>query len=464
MVKRLPETSVWLRAGLRLAVAGVGLCAAAAAQAQEGASYALAPSHAAHERAPGERLPGKPSPQPSFTITVAPLGFSPPGPIYLGQRNSLASLDFLDENRLLFTFRVPGLMHREAGAGEESDERRIRAVVLALPAGTVEAEALWTLHDRARYLWMLKDGHFLLRDRDSLQRGDATLDLKPFLHFQGPLLSVGMDPAQQYLVTNSREPAAATNKPGEVPSPANHPSDKDLSPGTPATAQANVVVDGPQPAGLPDLVVRILRRDSGQVMLVSRVRSLVHLSINSEGYLEILRGRGMDWTLNLNYFGGGSSILAHVDSACWPTADFVAEREVLVTGCADSGTQKLVAMTTGGHRLWEAFPSAKAVWPLTVNSPDGLRLARETLAVTHPVSATTPLNGVDVQGQTVEVYDAASCVVALKTPASPILDAGGNVAISPSGRRVAVLNAGAIQVFELPAPPPLPDTANQPAR
>jgi hypothetical protein len=33
------------------------------------------------------------------------------------------------------------------------------------------------------------------------------------------------------------------------------------------------------------------------------------------------------------------------------------------------------------------------------------------------------------------------------------------VAISASGRRVAVLNAGAIQVFELPAPPALPEAA-----
>jgi hypothetical protein len=39
---------------------------------------------------------------------------------------------------------------------------------------------------------------------------------------------------------------------------------------------------------------------------------------------------------------------------------------------------------------------------------------------------------------------------------SPVLDAGGNVAISPSGRRVAVLNAGAVEVFELPPAPPLP--------
>jgi hypothetical protein len=46
--------------------------------------------------------------------------------------------------------------------------------------------------------------------------------------------------------------------------------------------------------------------------------------------------------------------------------------------------------------------------------------------------------------------------VALTATASPVLDAGGNVAISPSGRRVAVISGGAIQVFELPAPPPLP--------
>ncbi len=44
-----------------------------------------------------------------------------------------------------------------------------------------------------------------------------------------------------------------------------------------------------------------------------------------------------------------------------------------------------------------------------------------------------------------------------------MLDAGGNVAISPSGKRVAVLNDGTIQVFELPAPPPLPDASEKQA-
>jgi hypothetical protein len=67
-----------------------------------------------------------------------------------------------------------------------------------------------------------------------------------------------------------------------------------------------------------------------------------------------------------------------------------------------------------------------------------------------------PMDSDDVKGQVVRVLDAANGKLALEAPASPALDGGGNMAISPSGRRVAVLNAGAIEVFELPAPEPLP--------
>ena len=66
-----------------------------------------------------------------------------------------------------------------------------------------------------------------------------------------------------------------------------------------------------------------------------------------------------------------------------------------------------------------------------------------------------------MKGQLVRVFNAADGKVALEAPASPALDSGGNVAISPAGRRVAILNAGAIQVFDLPAAPPLPDAGNQ---
>jgi hypothetical protein len=422
-----------LRTTLLLAVAGAALVALPSAQAQ--GSLLDAPKPSREIRAPElpDRLPNKPSQPPAFKVSVEPLGFSAPGPLYLGQRNSLVSLDFLDEDRLLFTFRVPGLIRREPG---EEDVRQIRAVVLALPSGVVQAEALWTVHDRQRYLWMLTGGRFLLRDRDNLEMGDATLQLKPFLRFPGPLLSLDMDPAQKFLVTNSREPAASGSKES----------------------------DGQKLADT-DLAVRVLRRDSGQVVLVSRAPSTVHLPINSDGYLGSLRESGDAWMLDLNYFSGGSNVLGRIDSTCSPLFDFLSEREVLVTTCTDTGAGKLVAMTTDGRRLWEAQTSDESMWPLVVRSPDGSRLAREALAITHPVSARSPVSQDDIKGQLVEVLDAADGKVALQASASPVLDAGGNVAISPSGRRVAVLNGGAIQVFELPPPPPLAaTTAHPPAR
>jgi hypothetical protein len=434
------------RAGIWLTLAPLALGAAQAVQGQGqgNSTFPWSKPRAANERPLADRLPEKPSIPPSLSIPVEPLGFSAPGPIYLGQRNSLVSLDFLDENRLLFTFRVPGLMHRETSAAW-TDERQIRAVVLALPAGTVSAEALWTVHDRVRYLWMLKDGHFLLRDRDGIEKGDATLALKPLLHFPGPVLWMEMDPSQQYLVTNSEEPAETADKPGDVADP--------------PTAQASMTVDGQKP-GIPDTVVRILRIDSGKVMLVSRTRAAVHLPINSEGYIESLRGNGEQWILNLVYFTGGSTTLGRVNSTCPPNIDFISQRVLLVTACENLGVRKLVALSADGHRLWEDPISPQAVWPLLVMAPDGSRLVRETLAVNHEINAYSPLDSDDIKGQFVRVFDAVNGKVALEAPATPALDAGGNVAISPSGRRVALLNAGSIEVFDLPAPAPPAGSAN----
>ncbi|MFZ0742995.1 MAG: hypothetical protein WAM85_01240, partial [Terracidiphilus sp.] len=379
---------------------------------------------------------------PAFAIPVEPLGFYAPGAYYEGQREALVSLDFIDENRLLFTFRTPGLIRRSHPGDDE--EREIRAVVLKLPQGTVEAEALWTLHDHARYVWMLDDGHFLLRDRDNLEEGDATLELKPLLHFPGPLLWLEMDPRQQFLVTDSHEPQPASSHPAPSSGPASGSNDSS--------------VEDQDPAGQPDIIVRILHRTSGQVILVSHVRTTVHLPINSDGYLEALRSNGREWVLDLNYFTGGSRILGRMESACTPAMEFISQDEVLATACGSGGGRWLVAMSTDGRRLWAAPSPPTQVWPLLITALNGSRLARETLTVSHPVDAFSPLSFDDVKGQLVEVYDAADAKLVLKASASPVLDGGGNVAISPSGKRVAVLDAGGIQIYELPPAPALPQS------
>jgi hypothetical protein len=132
--------------------------------------------------------------------------------------------------------------------------------------------------------------------------------------------------------------------------------------------------------------------------------------------------------------------------------EFISDTQMLATACNSDGSRGMISMTTDGKRLWNASSPATQIWPRLIMAPNGMWVARETLTASHPVDTLSPMSFDDVKGQLVEVYDATSGTRVLMTPASPILDGGGNVAISPSGKRVAVLNAGAIQVFELPAP------------
>lgn len=384
--------------------------------------------------------------QPIATIPVAQLGFSPPGDLYKGSRITQASLDFLDQDRLLFTFRIPALLHRDEHAHPDaSDERRIRAVVLRLPQGTVESETIWTVHDRARYLYMLDNGQYLLRDRDTLYLGDSSLQLKPFLHFPGKVLWVELDPTRQYIVAGSDEPPNRAAKAGDVPSPAS------------ASAQvASQDADGSGSQLRSEMILRVLHRSTGQVMLVSRVHTIVHVPLSAKGYVEPLRGNGPHWTLNFDSFTGGGEPVGKVESYCSPLVDFLSEKVFLVTACNSAGEPKLVALTTAGQRLWEAPPVGPSVWPVLVYSRDGARFARETLMATREVNARAPLDAEDIKGQDVQIIDSATGKIALRAAASPVLDAGGNVAISPDDRRVVILMNGGLQLFELPPPPPLP--------
>ena len=404
------------------------------------------------DRAP-EPPPVRATLRPSATIPIEPLGFSAPATFYLGTRNTLMSLDFLDEERLLLTFRIPGLLHRdhhEPPGSDSSQDRQVRAVVLHVPDGAVLAEAVWTLHDRRRYLWMLDNGQFLLRQREELKLGDTALQLKAFLRFPGPVQWVELDPNRKYMVTGSLEPQTAASQNGNVASP--------------PTADATLVSDGPKPAVDPDLILRILRRDSGKVMLVSHVKSAVHLPINGDGFLDTLRGTGRAWLVNLNRFDGGSTIVGKVDSFCSPMLDFVSPREFLATICESDGNTRVVAMTTGGRRLWENAGSGSMVWPVLVTGGDGLRIARETLMVNHGVSAFAPLATDDIRGQDVQVFDAATGKVILRAQASPVFDVGGNVALSPSGQRAAIIMVDGLQIFDLPPAPPLPPDSAPPSK
>src|SRR5579863_6931360 len=84
--------------------AAAGLTAAAGAVCLA-LAFAASPAGALHKKAASATPPPvHATVPPAFTIPIEPLGFTAPAPFYLGTRSTLASLDFLDEDHLLFTF------------------------------------------------------------------------------------------------------------------------------------------------------------------------------------------------------------------------------------------------------------------------------------------------------------------------------------------------------------------------
>ena len=389
-----------------------------------------------------DKFPEKPSQMPSFTIPVGSLGYALPGVTYLGRHYSLVSLNFLDENRLLFSFRAPGLLQREPAPDEPEHERQMRAVVLKLPDGTKEADTLWTLSDLKPYLWMLKDGHFLLHDRDGLEESDSSLQMKPFLPMTGKLDSLEMDPGQKYLLASTLGPVTTTEIKADS--------------GTIKSA------DPSNPPQQGDVVARLLERKSGQTVQIKRQRAAAQTPFNSQGYLEISHEKLDRWALNLNLFGGETKKVGSVESTCLPSSFFLSEREILVAGCDPDHRWKLTAASTDWRQMWE-FPLPNSVIPpLFEVASNGSRFVRETIALKQTPHADSETLWVkDVRGQVVRVFDAADGKLVLEQPLNPVLDAGGNVAISPSGKRVAILNGKAIEVFDLPEPAPLPNDVIQ---
>ncbi|MGB7265444.1 MAG: hypothetical protein WBC92_08015 [Terracidiphilus sp.] len=447
---------------LRIASALARLCllftAASFAHAQLIPTYPPLPSGSGPPPKIVARYPRNASLPPVVSIPVGPLGFSVPGDYYLLRRQSLVSLDFLDEDRILFTFRVSGLIQRNAAGKTEGEQQKIQALVLTLPSGKVESRSEWVVPDRSRYLWMLNDGHFLLRVPAGLDEGDAQLKLTSNLRLPGRLLWIEMDPSQQLLIANSMEPAAQSA--AESATEAQQPG---LPAANPPIAPADAQKPAVQAVDQDVLVARTLKRASGDVIHVTRMpftSQTFDWPLNSDGYLESVHGSGNLWFLLLKDFAGRDRVLERVQSTCPPAYTYTSVSELLVTTCDPENGSMLQALSTQGNSLWERRTASNAIWPLLVMAPNGSRLARQTMLLKRPVERYKHLlDAKDFDGQVVTVFDVASGRILLESPLTPMLDGGGNVAISPSGQRVAILNAGAIQVFQLPPTPNPPQPA-----
>jgi hypothetical protein len=392
------------------------------------ATAALSPIAVLAEKKPAA-APPLPEAKPAVSIEVGPLGYRPPGAFYLTYRLSSAAIGFFDDDHLLFTFRMGGLLKRAPGDPQGDDDQEIRAVVLDLGTGTVAQQAQWRMHDRSQYLWPYKDGQFLVRVRDSLFITNQALQLEPYMTFDAGIRAMQVSPDRRLLVVETNDPAKLG-----------------------AETQDQKLLGGPP------VKVMVFPQGEKKPLAESSARVPTLLPLMGDGLLDLLEGRAQgSWLMRDVPFEGQPQTVAEVRSSCQPSARPLSSTVVLMVGCyGDADDRQVIAVSTKDGELWRDRWQNRFVWGWFDSAANGSRFVYESVQVNRSISTFDALYPEDVQAQMAGVYDTESGKLVLVRDASPVLTAGQNVALSPDGKRFAILRNGAIEVYDLPPVTPAP--------
>jgi hypothetical protein len=312
--------------------------------------------------------------------------------------------------------------------------------VLELPTGKVVAQDQWLLHDRGRYLWRLADNKILLRMGSNLYETDSRLQLKPLYRSPTDVEEVELSPDGRLLVVESEL---------ERHTPEEHER---------LARQAALTGGGP-PAE--DVQIRMLRLDQPKLMLSAHANAAGDLPATVDGFFSQEKVGETDWNVRFHPYEKaeptGGDIVAHVDSACDPSEKVLSAQSILILSCPHGHDDRFVsAYSLSSHKLWDGRWQSNFTWPAFRMAQSGTSVAISWIAVNHPVSAAAPINDEDVQNQVLSVLDSQTGSLRLAVLLKPIVSVGGNFALSADGNRLAVLNHGEIEVYDLPAPAPSP--------
>lgn len=363
-----------------------------------------------------------PSEQP-IRIPLNPLGFQTLSSDFLAAGTSMFTVDFVDNTHLLVTFCVHRLMQRETDPPPDDDDRTVKAVLLELPSGKVEAQTEWRTHDRSRYLWNLGHGRFLLRIRDSLNvlapldpaNQNDRLRETPLLQMDRRIVAILVSSAGDLLTVES------TKRPGVVLAAEGQTTDS-------APVQINFYR---------------LRDGDGALKAISagaiRTRNAVELPMTTAGFLDIFDDGKGTWLFNFDELAGKVNELLAFDTSCFPRATFVGHSEFVVFGCRGSDDkQDVAAFNLKGEEMWQQNFTDTHVTPTFSFAPEAGRFALGRTIVAGLMDPES-LPAAAVSGQEVRVYQSYNGRQLFRMDCSPAERAGQNFALSPDGMRIAVV-------------------------
>ena len=392
-------------------------------------------------------------PGPAIRIPLDSLGFQPQPEQFLLAGSSMITLNYVDNHHLLFTFRVHRLMPRIADDPPDDEDRVIEAVLLETPSGRVLARTDLRLHDNGQYLWSLGHGRFLLRTRDTLTTFAPMANLasgqpfrqRPFLTTTRRIGAVLLSPENDLLIVETAEqmpPVAPSPTPlfGPAPKP------------TPAPLGRP---DDPDPVTLSFYRLSMPAESGNEVtaIVAGTARSITFgaLAATGAGHIGVVDEGRQHWAFDFHPYHGQVKELAPFDSICRPRPQFVSNSEFISFGCHSGNAPRVLGgFNMRGEEMWEQNLYGEFAAVSFAFAPSSGRFALERVLGGASADDIAPITPEAFTGQNVVVYQTESGKQLLHVDCSPIARAGQNFALSQDGMGLAVIHAGAIEVYSLP--------------
>ena len=384
--------------------------------------------------------------QPDERVNLMQLGYQVASQDLLLLGYSLLSVEFVDSQHVLFSYNARTLMRRIPNDPPEDNDQSITALLLQLPSKNegvkVVGRADWRMHDHLRYLWPLGHGRFLLRQGLELRllaplehiATNDPLQTRLFMKLDRPAAYLQLSPEKSLMVLELAGRPAGESAAGPAPL-SDYGSDRGY--------EIQFIRLNPEATSAEQLSYRIAGQQHSPVPL--------EIPIIPEGYLDAIRGDNGRWlfTFGSAAENSGRRNLTEFLSSCRPNPSFVSDREFLAIAC-DHDQRVLVAFGLDGTELWYRSFSENFAAPSFLTSEASDRFAFTRIQTVVPLSLGEPLGKDSSISQEIRVMDTRSGKQVLRAYATPMQRDGQNLALSPDGRRLALVRDGWLEVFNLP--------------
>ena len=365
------------------------------------------------------------APTPARLLDLSSVGYQDLSAMARRSGAANLSLNFLDNDHVLFTFNPKRLFERLADCPPTHDDRLVHAAAFEISSGKLLKETNWYLHDSRRYLWPLGSGRVLLRRLNSFYAVDSELHEKLLLTSPRDVLWTSVTPdGKQIILETADDPAGPNGK----------------------------AKSGPRTR----VRIEFLDADTLIVQRVIKSEKQVNLEGTSSGFASVTPGlSGRVWLVRFGASQQERANIARVRSRRAPDVLYLSSNTLLIGRDSMSAPGYSVsAFTVTGNRLWRQHWDAHRYTAVIVPSADGSRFAISTLRLID-IPAPDAESGIadsEQEGleQHIQVLDTASGDAVLSVLATPVVLSGQNFSLSPDGCRLALLRGTTLEFYDLP--------------